>query len=182
MIDPGISNIIRARRSTYPKDFNGEIIEDHVVKKILENANYAPTHRMTQPWLFKIFSEKKKKELAQKIVDLNPNSNDFFKKKIFENFDKSSHIICICMKRHKKIVPEWEEIAATSMSVQNMWISLVNSNIGGYWSTPKYIEGLNNFLKLKRDERCLGFFYLGIINSISPRNVTRESIDTKTTW
>ena len=40
MIDPGISNIIRARRSTYPKDFNGEIIEDHVVKKILENAKY----------------------------------------------------------------------------------------------------------------------------------------------
>ena len=86
------------------------------------------------------------------------------------------------MRRHEDIVPEWEEIAATSMSVQNIWISLVNSNIGGYWSTPKYIENLNTFLKLNNNERCLGFFYLGIVKSISPRNVIRDNIDLKTTW
>ena len=43
----------------------------------------------------------------------------------------------------QNIVPEWEEIAATAMSVQNIWISCVDSNIGGYWSTPKYVDQLN---------------------------------------
>lgn len=182
MIDTNISNILRSRRSTYPRDFNGVKIKDDIVKEILENANYAPSHKMTQPWFFKIYSEEKKKHLAREILNLNPDSSESFQKKLLENFNKSSHIICVCMKRHENIVPEWEEIAATSMSVQNIWISLVNSNIGGYWSTPKYIKNLSGFLNLNDHERCLGFFYLGCVNSISPRNIVRNNIDEKTTW
>lgn len=182
MIDQKISNILKARRSTYPRDFNGKKIQDNIIREILKNANYAPSHRMTQPWFFKVYSEEKKNSLAQAIINLSPNSSEDFKKKILGNFDKSSHIICICMKRHEKIVPEWEEIAATSMSVQNIWISLVNSNIGGYWSTPHYINNIYPFLNLNNNERCLGFFYLGQVDSINSRNVVRDSIDAKTTW
>ena len=86
------------------------------------------------------------------------------------------------MKRHEPIVPEWEEIAATAMSVQNIWLSIVNSRIGGYWSTPKYTSNLDNFLKLKDNERCLGFFYLGIVKSFEPRNVSRSSVSEKVSW
>ena len=182
MIDPNVSNILKARRTTYPRYFNGDKIKTHVVREIIENANYAPSHRMTQPWFFKIYSEEKKISLAKEIINLKPDASESFKKKILENFNKSSHIICVCMKRHEKIVPEWEEIAATSMSVQNIWISLVNSNIGGYWSTPRYIKNLNTFLKLNNTERCLGLFYLGVVNSVLPRNIIRDNIDTKTTW
>ena len=67
------------------------------------------------------------------------------------------------MKRDsKKSVPEWEEIAATAMAMQNMWLTCTAYNIGCYWSTPKYSIKMNDFFKLKNDERCLGFFYLGV--------------------
>ncbi len=182
MINKENSKIIKSRRTTYPRDFNGDRIKNSVVKEILENANYAPSHRMTQPWFFKIFCDEKKNNLAKAIVNINPNASESFKKKIFENFEKTSHVICVCMKRHEKIVPEWEEIAATAMSVQNIWLSIVNSKIGGYWSTPKYAENLNKFLNIKTNERCLGFFYLGIVNSFNLRNVSRNNIGEKTTW
>ena len=182
MINKLNSNIIQSRRSTYPRDFNGNRIKDSVIKEILENANHAPSHRMTQPWFFKIFCDHKKTSLANAIINTNPHSSESFKKKLFENFEQTSHLICICMKRHKTIVPEWEEIAATSMSVQNIWLSIVNSNIGGYWSTPKYAENLNEFLKLSANERCLGFFYLGIVNSFCIRNISRNNVSDKTTW
>jgi len=41
---------------------------------------------------------------------------------------------------------------------------------------------MNTFLKLNNTERCLGLFYLGIVNSVSPRNIIRDNIDAKTTW
>ena len=182
MIDKAISKIIKSRRTTYPKDFNGARIKKEVIEAILENANQAPSHRMTQPWFFKIFTNGKKNDLANAIIKLSINSGDPFKKKLFENFEKTSHIIVICFKRHEGIVPEWEEIAATSMSVQNIWLSIVNSKIGGYWSTPKYLNNLNQYLKLKKNERCLGFFYLGLVDSFKVRNISRTNVGEKTSW
>tara|TARA_B100000963_G_scaffold180531_1_gene156870 strand:+ start:1105 stop:1656 length:552 start_codon:yes stop_codon:yes gene_type:complete len=182
MIDKKISKIIKARRTTYPRNFNGAKIKREVIEEILENANHAPSHRMTQPWFFKVFTDEKKNDLANAIIKLNSNYSDSFKKKMFEKFEKTSHIIVICLKRHEDVVPEWEEVAATSMSVQNIWLSIVNSKIGGYWSTPKYLNNLNKYLELKKNERCLGFFFLGLVDSFKIRNISRTNAREKTSW
>ena len=60
MVDKTITNILRSRRSVFPKNFNGEHIDDEFIIQILENANYAPSHKLTQPWLFKIFCKSQK--------------------------------------------------------------------------------------------------------------------------
>ena len=181
MINKKISSIIQSRKSIYPNEFNGKIIEEDIIIQLLENANYAPTHKMTQPWRFKIFSNDSKKKLLDEIIrkkDLSENK----KKKLENNFNQSSHIICICMKKNNDLLPEWEEIAATAMAVQNIWISCVDSNIGGYWSTPKYINKLRKFLKLNADEICLGFFYLGVHSSKKTNKKIRDNISEKIQW
>lgn len=183
MINKEVSRIIQSRHSVYPLDFNGCEIEDDIVLQILKNANHAPTHRLTQPWLFKIFSKSSKMKLLSEITKLNGDFTLEKKAQLEYNFNQTSHIICVCMHRNlQDIVPEWEEIAATAMSVQNIWISCVDSNIGGYWSTPKYVDQLNNFLSLKKNERCLGLFYLGVHDSKPKRNVRRKDIDEKIEW
>ena len=64
------NNILRKRRSVFPVQFNGEIIDDLIIKEILINANTAPTHKITQPWLFKVFSKSSKIDLANEILKL----------------------------------------------------------------------------------------------------------------
>ena len=81
-----------------------------------------------------------------------------------------------------KSIPEWEEVAATSMAVQNIWLSCVDSNIGGYWSTPRYANDLRGFLNLLDNERCLGLFYLGVIESPSFRSLNRKEITGDIEW
>ena len=181
MINEKISYIIQSRQSVYPYEFNGKTIKEDVVIKLLENANYAPSHKMTQPWRFKIFCNNSKKKLLDEIK-LNFFFSENKKKKLENSFNRSSHIICICMKRNNDLLPEWEEIAATAMAVQNLWISCVDSNIGGYWSTPKYINKLGAFLKLNQDEVCLGFFYLGIQDSKNLKTRRRDNIHEKIEW
>ena len=180
MINQEISKIIKLRQSVFPRHFNGRTIDNDIVLELLNNANTAPSHRMTQPWSFKVFSGKSKEKLINSIrsgIDLP----DIVFSKLNSNFKISSHIICICMSRNK-IVPEWEEIASTAMAVQNIWLSCADSKIGGYWSTPSFINQLQDVLKLNNHERCLGFFYLGMYNDLPKRNLSRTNIEEKIDW
>lgn len=50
-----LEDIIKSRRSIFPKDYTAEAIPQDVLDKILESANYAPSHKKTNPWRFRIF-------------------------------------------------------------------------------------------------------------------------------
>jgi nitroreductase len=90
-------------------------------------------------------------------------------------------VIAICMKRHQDTVPEWEEIAAVAMAVQNMWLTCTALGIGSYWSTPNAIEHLDEPLNLAHDERCLGLFYMGYSDVVLPEG-KRNPIGEKVEW
>jgi Nitroreductase len=52
-----INHLIRNRRSVFPKQFiAGKKIPDNIIEQILINATYAPTHKQTEPWFFKVFT------------------------------------------------------------------------------------------------------------------------------
>ena len=43
-------------------------IDKETLEQLLENANMAPTHKMTQPWFFKIYKNKAKARLGQAMA------------------------------------------------------------------------------------------------------------------
>ena len=87
------------------------------------------------------------------------------------------------MKRSSnEIIPEWEEIAATAMAVQNIWLTCASNDIGCYWSSPSYIDKINGFLKLNSNERCLGFFYMGHYKHGLLNKTKRMDIKEKVEW
>ena len=184
-----ISDIIQKRRAVYPNQFVEGNVEDSFVKILLENANHAPSHRLTQPWFFKVYKGESKDilghEMAKSFEQFSNNSSfiDVKKKKIIEKCKQSSCVICIFMKKDpENSVPEWEEIAATAMAVQNMWLTCAANNVGCYWSTPKYTSLMNDFFNINKGERSLGFFYLGKFDHSKIIPKQRVSIDDKTEW
>ena len=51
MLTEEISRLIRSRRSIYPKSYlPGQPVERELIEQLLENANWAPTHKLTEPW------------------------------------------------------------------------------------------------------------------------------------
>jgi hypothetical protein len=42
--------LIRARRSIFPKDYTGAKVPREQIERLLDAANWAPTHHLTQPW------------------------------------------------------------------------------------------------------------------------------------
>ncbi len=188
MFDPSnINKLIRSRRSVFPKMYNGKPIEKSIIKEILENANVAPTHRLTEPWRFKVITGDSLILLGEVLGEkYKQTAGDRFSEKKYEKTVKkpsqSACVIAICMQRDlEERIPEWEEIAAIGCAVQNMWLSCTSYGIGAYWSSPKTISEMGDFLKLADEEHCLGFFYMGYYDTEIPAS-PRTAIEEKTTW
>ena len=60
--------IIKTRRAIYPNMYTGKKISKNLIEKILKNSNYAPTHKLTQPWFFKVFSKYSKRKLSNEML------------------------------------------------------------------------------------------------------------------
>ena len=70
-----LSYVIKNRRSIYPNQYIEEDISDDLLKKLFDNANMAPTHRLTQPWRFKVIKGKNRLKLAEILSSIYVNVN-----------------------------------------------------------------------------------------------------------
>ena len=59
-----INKLIANRRSIYPNLYSGERVDDAIIEQMLENANWAPTHGLTEPWRFNVFTDEGLRKLA----------------------------------------------------------------------------------------------------------------------
>ncbi len=163
-----LTELIRKRRSVFPHMYEQTPISDEILMEILENANWAPTHRLTEPWRFKIFRGDSLEKLSEYLGDYYENNTEpeqYSERKHLKTKAKplkSSCVIAICIQRDETgKVPETEEISSVAMAVQNMWLTCTALGIGSYWSSPKAAYHADKFLELQQGEKCLGLFYMG---------------------
>lgn len=183
-----VNKLIRTRRSIFPNMYSDKPIADETIEMILENANWAPNHKKTEPWRFAIIKNQGLEGLKSFMhtwYEQNTPPDKFSQTKydkIGRKIDQSSCIIAIIMQRDPdERVPEWEEIAAVSCAVQNMWLTCTALGIGSYWSSPKSIISDPSFLDLEEGQRCLGLFYMGY--SKAPElPASRSPISDKIVW
>ena len=70
MKNPAIINeLIRSRRSVFPKMYNDRPIDKNIIKEILFNANTAPSHKLTQPWRFKVITGQSLHRLSEELAN-----------------------------------------------------------------------------------------------------------------
>jgi len=183
-----LSQIMKNRRSVYPPAYSDRPLDDDTIKLILENANWAPNHKKTEPWRWKVIK-------GDGLQRLSTYLGEYYEKHTApEKYSKMKHkrtvtkplqsqaVIAICMYNDPDIkIPEWEETAAVAMAVQNMWLSCAALGIGSYWSSPRSAIEADGFLDLQPNEKCLGWFYMGYVDQVAPSS-TRQSADEKTTW
>jgi nitroreductase len=161
-----LKEIIEQRRSIFPKDYTDTEISQELIEEIVNSATFAPNHKRTKPWRFKIFKGEEKAKLALEMQTIYKNSQPehlFLEKKYTDigfKINKAGAVISIIV-NFSGMVPEWEEIAAVSMAVQNMYLTCTANHIGSYWSSPKIVDDLKDSLSIEGNQKCLGLFYIG---------------------
>ncbi len=183
-----VTDLLRRRRSIFPETYTEQPIPEEIIREMLENANWAPTHKKTEPWRFQVFRGAGRERLADYLGDwwgrnTPPEEQSEMKRKKFRDKPlQADTVVAICMQRDpKESLPEWEEIAAVACAVQNMWLTCTAYDIGCYWSSPRAILEATDFLELQPGERCLGLFYMGYHQTPEFAR-QRGPVEEKTRW
>jgi nitroreductase len=191
MITPTqVDHLIRSRRSTFPDQFDiSRKIDEETVWRLLENANWAPNHKRTEPWRFTVFTgDGLKRFAAFQAGRYKDAAGGKFRQdkydKLLENPEKASHIIAIILRRSTTVdIPEMEEMAAVACAVENIYLSIAAYGLGGYWSTggATFDPAAREFFGLNEGDVLMGFFYLGYVRVPSVQG-SRRPIQEKTIW
>lgn len=183
-----VNDIIRDRRSIYTNMFSGEVVDDAIIETMLENANWAPNHKHTEPWRFVVFKGEGIKKLGEFQANFYKESNpDTFDQnkydKLYSKPLECSHVIALGMKK-SNMVPEVEEVCATACAVQNMLLTAAANKIGCYWSTGgiTFQPKAKSFFALGDEDQLLGFLYIGMPKSDKWPAGKRKPIDEKVKW
>jgi len=184
------NELARNRRSTFPDLFvAGKKVEDNIINETITNASWAPNHGKQEPWHFTVFSGDGLQKLASWQSELykelaGENFKEITYSKLQQNPLKASHVIALCMKKTaNKNIPEVEDVAAVACAVQNIYLSVTAYGLGGYWTTGgvTYKEKAKEFFGLDKEDKLMGFFYIGYI-AIPTTGVTRKPLEEKLTW
>ena len=162
--------LIRRRRTIKPADMTLKSVANLHLATILENAKWAPTHGMTEPWRFFVFTGDSRQRLADFLQEtyrrLTPEDEVRPDKleKLGSQPLQAPVVIAIGMKRQPGAkIPEIEEIEAVACAVQNMHLTASAIGLAGAWLTPPivYSDEMRDWLGLEPGDLCLGLFYLG---------------------
>ena len=188
-----LSYQIQHRRSIKPVDMDTtRSVEKELLLKMLENANYAPSHGLTEPWRFTVFQGESRQELAtalQQIYQQITPAGEFREdkmKKLGDNPLLAPVVITIGMvQRSNGKIPELEEVEAVACAVQNMHLTASAAGLAAFWSSPPLLGSpqFAQWLGLQDGDRCLGLFYVGWPKAgFTWPKAVRRPYEEKVTW
>lgn len=184
-----ITETIQNRRATPPRLFSKTEIDKEIIEQLLENANWAPNHKKTEPWRFVVYTGEAKNELAKNCEQILTKAQAGGYPVVTEKIEKFVStlqrvpvtIAIILQVDRGQLLPEWEEVAAVSMAVQNMWLTATEMGLGAFWATPGFMDLFGEILGLQEGQKALGFFYVGEIMMDYP-SPGRGDVAQKVVW
>lgn len=186
-----LETIIQNRRSVKPVQMNGKKIADETIKRLLQLADWAPTHAHTEPWRFVVFAGDAVQRFCADHANLYKSSTPAEKftqatyDKLFHMGDLLSHIIAVYVKRgDNPKIPVLEEIAATASAVQNILLGAEALNISVLWSTGGLTlqPPMKTYFHLQPDDVMLGLLYMGYSDETNKTGKRIVPLEQKVQW
>jgi len=183
-----IADVIKSRRTVKPFMMNGQKIPDEQINQLLELADWAPTHGLTEPWRFLVY--KNPADFCHQHAEMYRNAThpDDFAEGVYANLksqgDKASHVIIAMMKRGSlPKIPAFEEMAAVSCAVENLLLGATALGIASYWGTGGMIlkPEMKDFLDLGDDDEVIGVLYFGYADN-APEGKRITPLSQKVRW
>jgi nitroreductase len=165
-----ITDLIRNRRTVLPERYSARKVHREQIELILNNALWAPTHGMTQPWRFKVYMDDGLQRLQSFMPEMYKRTTTAEKfnqtkyDRLLQRLQKTTVAIALCMERDASgKIAEIEEVEAVACAAQNMMLTCAAYGLGSFWSTPKFLSHEDSlaFFGLGPADKCLGIFYIG---------------------
>jgi nitroreductase len=181
-------NAIATRRSFSLKELAPEPIDLALVARLLEAANWAPSHGKTEPWRFVVYSGD-----ARQIVGdafgaafrlLNPTQPTGGAGECAQRDRVWQAPVWIALgMRPDPKMPEWEELIAFGSAVQNMHLMAGALGLAGKWTSGECARHphVAEIVGFAPPTQLFGFFYVGHPASAWPEG-RRRPLTEKVRW
>lgn len=186
-----IEAIIRNRRTIKSQNYNGQVIPKENIERLLELANWAPTHGLTEPWRFVVMAAEAVNRFCEDHAHLYQSNTDPDKfvqgayDKLKTQGEKASHIIAVFSKRGPKPgIQEIEELCASAAAVQNLLLGAEAMGLASFWSTGGQTlkPAMKKFFKLLPEDQMIGLLYLGYSDQPKVEGRRLTTMDEKVMW
>lgn len=164
-------------------------IPKEILDRLLEAANWAPSHGHTEPWRFVVFTGDARLELGEALLagmnDDQPVPMDDPRRAKLMNKIRTAPvaIALVCEPSTASNIEEHEEIASVAMAVQNLHLCARALGLGMFWSSGKkaFSPAVARLLDLEAPARCLGVLYVGRPAGDWPTS-ERRPVEQKVSW
>ncbi|MUV38367.1 putative NAD(P)H nitroreductase YfhC [Lentibacillus sp. JNUCC-1] len=170
--------VIRERRAV-KKGYNDQEVKEAVVRELLEDAIWAPTHKMRQPWRFVFVGADQLPDFAKKVAATYPEERQANREMVLR---EPSAILVVLMDEADS-QKQWEEnFGAVASMIQNFWLLAWEKELGAVWKTNSHIydEAVKQIVGAGPNEKIAGFVHLGYFDT-PPAKKERMSLDEKFT-
>lgn len=155
-----LNEIIRNRVSV--KNYVNEKVDPKLLIELLDDAVYAPNHKMREPWRFILIDQDRKDALKQAFIN-QVGVIDAKDEDKFDTIFSAPMVIAFIMKLNKNYNDEIEDLQAVGTVVQNFMLLAYEKGIGTAWKTPAFIEldGFKEALGIGTDELVVSLIRVG---------------------
>ena len=167
------------------------------IERLLDAANRAPNHGLTQPWRFFVLRGDARREYAaavaeDQIADHLSRSlptpegwDDQCRSFNTQSFLRAPVVIAVyCVSAQKPHLPDWEELSATAAAVGNLLLAAQSLGLGAAWKSracplPRAAE----WLGLPPHAQLTSHVLLGYADpTVEPKPKPRRPAEDFTTW
>lgn len=172
-----LSKTIRERRSIRA-GYTDKAVSQELVRELLSDAVWAPTHGVREPWRFIFIPTEEKEAFIESLVQTFPKDKRENRR---DYFSQPTAFLIVVMKEDPR-QKQWEEdFGATSCLIQNFQLLAWEHQLGVVWKTNphNYEPQVRELLGVEPGEKIIGFLHLGYFEKApegQPRTPVQEKL------
>ena len=164
-----VSEAIRSRRTH--KQYGREPVDEETLRELVDLARYAPNHKLTQPWRFRVLGSETRRQLGAIVGG-----------KEATKLGRAPTLVLVTAVLSGDPHVDEEDLHATATAVYAVLLGATERGLASYWRTPKSFteRPVRKLLALDKHERAVALIYLGPLVSEPPPRERRSLEDVLT--
>jgi nitroreductase len=161
-----VQTAIRNRRTH--KRYGPEPVDEATLLELLDLARFAPNHKLTQPWRFRILGPE-----TRALIDVEAGEKEAAKLR------RAPTLVLATAKLSGDAPTDEEDLHATACAVYAILLGATERGLASYWRTPGAFSepAVRELVGLGEDERVVALIHLGPTESEPPAK-EREPLET----
>jgi nitroreductase len=147
-----LEQAIRTRRTH--KAYASEPLERATLDELFELARWAPNHRLTNPWRFRVVGTHARARLKEACGDPVAAAK----------LDRAPTLVVVsATQTHDDAVGNEEDLLATAAAAYAVLLAAHGRGLAGYWRTPGVLRSEQGraAVQVPEDEHVIGLLHLG---------------------